>query len=63
MFAPFGWPINPGTKHKTKVKQRGHGFRPAGSKLARKAARSRVGARVVGVVSAALENIAKAKRR
>ncbi len=42
--------------------QPGYAGRAAGSKLARKARRNRVGARVVGVVSAALENIAKGKR-
>lgn len=34
----------------------------AGSKLSRKAAEGRVGARTVGVVSIALENIARSKR-
>jgi hypothetical protein len=35
---------------------------PAGSKLAGKATRNRIGARPVGIISAALENIAKSKR-
>ena len=42
--------------------QPGYAGRPAGSKLAWKAGRNRVGARVVGVVSKAYENIAKGRR-
>lgn len=42
--------------------QPGYAGRAAGSKLARKATRNRCGARVVGVVSNAYENIAKGRR-
>lgn len=43
--------------------QPGYAGLPAGRKLALKATRGRVGARVVGVVSKAYEQIAKDKRR
>ncbi len=54
MFDGFAAWMRREGKHKTNARRRGHGFRPAGSKLARKAARGRVGARTVGVVSEAL---------
>jgi hypothetical protein len=53
---------NDGRRNRVGSSGHGHGFRPAGSKLADKAHRGKVGARTVGVVSVALENISRSKR-